>query len=245
MIRLVHAELTKLRTIRSTTSTALAGLGIAGLLGAANASIAGEPGAAALGSSAFVEDVVAVSAVPAVFALLLGVLLSAGEYQHGTITTTFLATARRDRVVAAKAIAASVAGVVVAAAMATVALLAALPAVVADGASLRVLDADVGLTVVGLLGASALLGTGGALLGMLVRSQVATVVGIAAWALVVESVLSIVVGQGLHRWLPGGAASALTGNGNLPMWGAAAVLAAWIAATALVTVPAVMHRDVD
>jgi ABC-2 type transport system permease protein len=243
--RLVHAELVKLRTTRSTTSTVLAGLAIAGLLGAVNAAIADEPGSAALGSSGFVEDVVAVSAVPAVFALLLGVLLSAGEYQHGTITTTFLVTARRQRVVAAKAVAAAIAGVVVAAAMAVVALLAALPAVLAEGASLHVLDADVGLAVVGLLGASALLGTGGALLGMLVRSQVATVVGIAAWVLIVESVLSIVVGEGLHRWLPGGAASALTGNGDLPMWGAAGILVAWIAAAAVVTVPVVTHRDVD
>ena len=244
MIRLVHAELTKLRTVRSTTTTVAVGSAIAALIGAANASIAGDPAAPALGSAAFVEDVVAVSAVPAVLALLLGVLLSAGEFQHGTITTTFLANPRRGQIVAAKTAAAAVAGVLLAAVMSIAALLAALPAVVADGAQLRA-DADVALAIVGLLGASALLGSGGALLGMLVRSQVATVVGIAAWVLVVEAVLSIVVGEGLQRWLPGGAASALTGNGVLSMGGAAAVLVAWIAATAVITVPVVARRDVD
>jgi ABC-2 type transport system permease protein len=79
---------------------------------------------------------------------------------------------------------------------------------------------------------------------MLVRSQVATVVGIAAWV-VVESILSVVVGEGLGRWLPGGAATALTGNGDLPMWGAACVLAVWITSAAAITVSVVKLRDVD
>lgn len=244
MIRLVHAELIKLRTVRSTPGTVVAGLAVAGLLGAANAAVAIDTGTPALGSASFVEDVVAVSAVPAVLALVLGVLLSAGEHQHGTITTTFLATPDRQRVATAKAAAAAIAGAALAGVMSIAALLATLPAVLAEGAGLHA-DADVVLALAGLLGASALLGAGGTLLGMLVRSQVASVVGIAAWGLIVESVLSIVIGPGLQRWLPGGATNALTGNGERSMWVAAAVLAAWVGAIAVVAIPVVQRRDVD
>ena len=97
MNRLVRTELLKLRTTRTTVVLVVAGLGFAALLGFVNAAVAGDPGAPALGSAAFVEDVLGVSAIPAVVALLIGVLLSAGEYQHGTITSTFLATPRRER----------------------------------------------------------------------------------------------------------------------------------------------------
>lgn len=244
MIRLVRAELLKLRTVRSTTTTALSGVGIALLLGAANAAIAGDPDAPSLGSAAFVEDVVGVSAIPAGLGLLLGVLLSAGEHQHGTITTTFLAVPRRRRVVGAKALAAAAAGAALALAMATASVLAAVPAVVAESATVDALHAEVGLAVVGLVGASALLAAAGVLLGLLVRSQLATVVLIGAWALVVEAILDVVTGGAVRDWMPGGAVSRLAGNGDLPMWTATVVLLAWIAGLALVTVPTVERRDV-
>ena len=244
MIRLVRAELLKLRTVRSTTTTALAGVGIALLLGAANAAIAGDPGTPSLGSAAFVEDVVGVSAIPAGLGLLLGVLLSAGEHQHGTITTTFLAVPHRGRVVAAKALAAAAAGVALALVMVTASVLASVPALVAAGAAVDALHVDVALAVTGLVAASALLAAAGVLLGLLVRSQVASVVLIGAWALVVEAILDVVTGGAVRDWMPGGAASRLAGNGDLPMGTAALVLLAWIAALAVVTVPTVQRRDV-
>ena len=243
-MRLVRAELLKLRTVRSTTTTALAGVGIALLLGAANAAIAGDPGTPSLGSAAFVEDVVGVSAIPAGLGLLLGVLLSAGEHQHGTITTTFLAVPHRGRVVAAKALAAAAAGVALALVMVTASVLASVPALVAADAAVDVLHAEVALALTGLVAASALLAAAGVLLGLLVRSQVASVVLIGAWALVVEAILDVVTGGAVRDWMPGGAASRLAGNGDLPLGTAALVLLAWIAALAVLTVPTVQRRDV-
>jgi ABC-2 type transport system permease protein len=244
MNRLVRAELLKLRTTRTTVVLVLAGLGFAALLGFANAAIAGDPGAPELGSAAFVEDVLGVSAVPAGVALLLGVLLSAGEHQHGTITSTFLATPRRERVVGAKAAAAAIAGVVLAVAMIVTAVAAAAPALIAEGVAVDAFHRGAALTLLGLLLASALLGALGMLLGFLVRSQVAAVVVVIAWFTVLEGIVDVLTGGGLRRWLPGGAAANLAGNGGQPLWAAALILSGWTAAAAAISTPVVVRRDV-
>lgn len=241
---LATTELLKLTTTRTTVALAAVGLAVAALLGLANGAIAGNDGAPALGSPDWVENVVGVSTVPAAVALLLGVLLAAGEYQHHTITTTFLATPRRSRVVAAKALAAAVAGVVLAVAMAVVAAAATVPAVVSDGASVDAFHRGAVLAVAGVVLASALLGPLGVLLGLLLRSQVAAVVLVVAWFTVVEAIADMLTGGSLHRWLPAGAAADLAGNGGQPMWAAAAVVVAWTALAAVVTLPAVTRRDV-
>lgn len=244
MTDLVRAELLKLHTTRTTRALALAGVAVAALLGLANASIAGDSGAPGLGTAAWVVNVLGVSTVPAAVALLLGILLSAGEYQHHTISTTFLATPRRARVAAAKVTAAAVAGPLLAAAMTVACAAATVPAVVAEGAAVDWSHRDAALTVAGLLLASALLGALGVLLGLFLRSQVAAVVVVVAWFTVVEAVADVLAGGGLHRWLPGGAAADLAGNAGQPMWAAALVVIAWTALAALVATPAVARRDV-
>ena len=114
-----------------------------------------------------------------------------------------------------------------------------------DGATIDALDRDVALAAAGLVAASALLGAGGVLVGLLARSQVAAVVGVAAWALVFEGVLDVVTGGAVRDWVPGGAAAALAGNGDVPMWRAALVLLGWLAVLGVATVPTVVRRDVE
>jgi hypothetical protein len=244
MTRLVRTELLKLRTTRTSRFLALAGLAFAALLGFANASIAGDPGSPALGSAAWVQNVLGVSTIPAAVAVLLGVLLSAGEHQHQTITTTFLVTPRRRRVLAAKAVAAAIAGAALAVAMVMVSVATSIPALIAERPSIDLFHADAAETVGGLVLASALVGSLGVLLGMLMRSQMATVVLVVAWFTVLEGVATALVGGSLGRWLPGGAAADLAGNGGQPMGQAALVVLAWTAAVALVATPTVQHRDV-
>jgi ABC-2 type transport system permease protein len=243
MTRSIHAELRKLRTLRTTTSVVLGAVAVALLLGAANAAVAGSEGSPALGSAAFVDNVLGVSAIPAATALLLGVLLAAGEHQHGTITTTFLVTPRRRRVVTAKVAAAALAGPALAVVMAAAAAVATVPAVVSEGASVSV-GSGAATTLVGLMAASSLLGGLGALLGLLVRSQVAAVVLVAGWALVAEGIIDIVTGSALRDWLPGAAAADLAGGGTRGQLVPAAVLAAWLVAAAVVSTTAVERRDV-
>lgn len=244
MNRLLRTELLKLRTTRTTALVIVSALAVAALLGMANAAVAGDPGAPDLGSASWVVGVLGVSTIPAGVALLLGVLLSAGEHQHHTITTTFLVTPRRGRVVLAKALAAAVAGPAVAAGMVAVAAAATVPFVLAEGVDVDTVHRDAALAVVGVLGASALLGALGVLLGLLLRSQVATLVLVLGWFVVVEGVASVLTGGAIRRWLPASAAADLAGNAGQAMWAAALVLAAWTAAAALVTAPTVARRDV-
>jgi ABC-2 type transport system permease protein len=245
MMQLIRTELAKVRTTRTNLLVGVGALVVAALLGAANAAVAGSPGAARLGTAAWIGNVVGVSTIPAFVALLLGVLASAGEHQHQTITTTFLVTPRRERAVAAKVVAIGVVGPVLAAGMVAVAVLATVPALLTKGASVDAFHREVATTIVGLLLASSLLGAIGVLLGLLVRSQLAAVVTVAAWLLVLEGVVDTVAGGRLHRWLPGGVAAALAGNGDRPLWLAAALLALWTAGLAAVTVPLVVRRDVQ
>jgi len=244
MIASIRTELLKLRTTRTTEGSAMAGLALAALLGAATASIAGHDGAPALGSATWVADAIGVSTLPVAMALLLGVLLSAGEHQHGTIATTFLVTPRRTRVLAAKAACMAVAGPAVAIAMMAASALATVPALTAHSTMPDVADRRVAVTAVGMLVACSLLGAAGALLGMLVRSQAAAIVIVVGWALLVEGVVDTIVGGGLRQWLPGGAAGDLIGHGPHSHLLAAALLAGWTGALAAITRAVVCARDV-
>ena len=213
MNALIQAELLKLRTVRSNTFVAAGTLVLAALLGAATAATAGIDAAAPLGSAANLVNIVGVSGLPPLAALIVGVLASAGELQHRTIAQTYLTSPPRGRVLAAKAGALAITGTAVAAAVMVAALLAALPRILAEGAHLDLFDAEVVRAVGGNLLAGALFAVVGVALGFLLRNQLAAVLGAVVWALVVEGVIATVAGADAVRWFPGAAARALTHPG--------------------------------
>jgi ABC-2 type transport system permease protein len=245
MNALIRAELLKLGSTRTTRLLVLGGLAIAALLGTATATTAGEQ-ASALGSAESITNIVGVSAMPGFFMLILGVLAMAGEYQHRTITQTFLSAPVRGRIVAAKLAAIATAGVAMATAMMTTALLAALPHLWADGGSIHLVNAEVGHTALGTLLAGALFGMAGTSLGALLRSQIAALVAVAAWVAIGEAVLGLILGPDVARWLPGGAASALAASGThaLPLWAAGLVLTGYCAAGMAAATRLTLRRDV-
>ncbi len=105
----ISAELLKLRTTRTTKGLLLAAILVAGLLGAATVGTAGGENAT-LGSADNLANVVGASSLPAFVMLIVGILAMAGEYQHRTVTSTFLATPRRGRVLVAKLVAVGAVG---------------------------------------------------------------------------------------------------------------------------------------
>ena len=245
MNALIRTEIFKLRTARSTWGFILGGLALGALLGAATSATAGEDVAAALGTADNMANILGVSALPGVVMLILGILMTAGEYQHRTITQTFLTTPVRGRVMAAKLAALALVGVPVAAAVMGAALLAALPRLLTAADTLDVFNAEVAQTVAGNILAAVLLGVLGAGLGALLRNQLATVVLVVGWSLVGEGILSIVAGQDAVRWFPGGVAQSVIagGDGELGLLPAAVVLAAYaavLAAASLMT----LRRDI-
>jgi ABC-2 type transport system permease protein len=247
MTRLVHSELLKLRTTRTArVLLALAAAGTAALV-AAVLLLAGQPGQPALGPDAL-RQLVLVPAQPLTLAaLVLGVLGMAGELRHGTATSTFLVTPRRGRVVAAKLAAAAVTGLAMSLASTAAVLAVGLPWLRAKGIEVAIADPGVAARVAGLAVAVALYGVLGTGLGALLRNQVAAVVvGLLWWSQGVERVLTGILHQpGLERWLPMGAASALTapGDGRLPMWAGALVFAAYGLGLALLGGRLVARRD--
>jgi len=247
MTRLVHSELLKLRTTRTArVLLTLAAAGTAALV-AIVLLLAGRPGQPALGPDAL-RLLVLVPAQPLTLAaLVLGVLGMAGELRHGTATSTFLVTPKRGRVVAAKLAAAAVTGLAMAAASSAAVLAVGLPWLRAKGIEVAIADAGVAARVAGLAVAVALYAVLGTGLGALLRNQVAAVVvGLLWWSQGVERVLTGILHQpGLERWLPLGAASALTapGDGTLPMWAGALVFAAYGLGLALLGGRLVARRD--
>jgi len=247
MTRLVHSELLKLRTTRTArVLLTLAAAGTAALV-AIVLLLAGQPGQPALGPDAL-RQLVLVPAQPLTLAaLVLGVLGMAGELRHGTATSTFLVTPKRGRVVAAKLAAAAVTGLAMSLASSAAVLAVGLPWLRAKGIEVAVADPGVAARVAGLAVAVALYAVLGTGLGALLRNQVAAVVvGLLWWSQGVERVLTGILHQpGLERWLPMGAASALTapGDGTLPMWAGALVFAAYGLGLALLGGRLVARRD--
>jgi ABC-type transport system involved in multi-copper enzyme maturation permease subunit len=247
MTRLVHSELLKLRTTRTArVLLTLAAAGTAALV-AIVLLLADRPGQPALGPDAL-RLLVLVPAQPLTLAaLVLGVLGMAGELRHGTATSTFLVTPKRGRVVAAKLAAAAVTGLAMAAASSAAVLAVGLPWLRAKGIDVAIADTGVATRVAGLAVAVALYAVLGTGLGALLRNQVAAVVvGLLWWTQGVERVLTGILHQpGLERWLPKGAASALTapGDGTLPMWAGALVFAAYGLGLALLGGRLVARRD--
>ena len=88
--------------------------------------------------------------------LVLGILVMAGEFRHGTATSTFLITPDRRRVVAAKVVAASLVGVVLALVTSVVTLAVAIPWLQADGVDVASYGSDIALGLLGSIAATAL-----------------------------------------------------------------------------------------
>jgi ABC-2 type transport system permease protein len=244
---LVHSELLKQRSTRTTLSLFVAMIGLillAVLLHGFGL------GAEALGDRHVQLMVLGRGEFLGVlFAALLGAMSITAEIRHGTIRPTFLFSPRRGRVVAAKVVVSVLVGAgfgLVAGAVATAAGTAALRA---RGIDLQLDGSDDALLVFGSAAAATLWAAIGVGLGALVRNQVPTLIGICAWLLFVEGLLAEATGGlgDVGRILPGSAAAAISGQdpGTLlaPAVGLV-LLVAYAAAAALAGAIATSRRDV-
>jgi ABC-2 type transport system permease protein len=247
MTRLIRAELAKLRTTRTVWGAAAGMAAFAVLTVAANVTTAGRQGAPPL-SAASLPSLVAAPATLLIGAvLLLGILGMTGEFRHHTITQTLLVTPDRARVVAAKLVASVLVGLALGVTTLAVTAAAALSWLAAKGVTVSLVDTELGRVAAGTLLAAGLCGLVGVGVGALVRNQVAALVGVLTWTLLVEGLLlSLLHTARLGRWLPSAAAAALTnpGGDHLPRWGGGLVFAAYGLAFALVGTRLVVRRDI-
>lgn len=103
-MRLVYTELLKIRTAPWTTVIlvlsllAIMGLAASGISNDARNGVTSDPE----------SDIIDATGIATIFTLIFGVLIVTWDYRHGTITQTFLAAPRRERVMGAKLVAAIV-----------------------------------------------------------------------------------------------------------------------------------------
>ena len=243
MTDLVAAEWLKLRTTRLLhgmipAAVAISCAAVAGVVLSAKS-------AGALESTERTRHLLSVTGVGAIFVLVVGIIISSGEYRHGTAADTFLTTPRRHQVLAAKlAVGAGVglaAGVVTS--LACVGVAGLLYNV--KGATFPLDDVAVWLTLVGTLAYTTLFAVLGIALGSLVRNQTVAVAGALAWFAVVEHTL-VNLAPDIGRWLPAAAGQAIVRTplaGLLSPVAATALLAAYVAAIALVGIRVEATRD--
>jgi ABC-2 type transport system permease protein len=121
-----------------------------------------------------VRTILATAGLSGLLTLVLGAVVGAGEYRHGTIAWTLLVTPRRLRAVAGQVLACGVTGFAIGLAVSALAALTALPWLAAKDAPMLATDDVLGIVVGCALyaGLAASLGAG---LGALLRNQVAAI----------------------------------------------------------------------
>lgn len=207
MSGLVAAEWLKLRTTRLLYGLipATVAVSLAAVVGSV---LAADRSDIALDSTEGVRRILPVTGTGAVLVLIAGILITAGEYRHGTAVDTFLTTPRRHRVVAAKlAVGAGIgaaAGTLMS--IACVAVSAALYEI--KGATLSLDDAELWLTLTGTIAYTTLFALLGVAVGALVRNQVLAVGGVLAWIAIVEHILVNLLPD-IGKWLPAAAGQAI------------------------------------
>jgi ABC-2 type transport system permease protein len=182
----------------------------------------------------------------ALFAALIGVMAITSEFRHGTIRSTFVVTPRRSRVIAAKVVASLLMGA--AFGLAATALSLGVGWAILSGRGLELaLDTNhVLLLVLGTLCTTALWAALGVGLGAVIKNQVFAVIGLIAWAFVVDNLLRALVPD-VGRFTPVGVSDAFTAGFSdylvHPAVGGL-ILVVYAAAFVAAGVGAVARRDV-
>ncbi len=212
MMGLVRIELLKLRTTRASYGLLATAAGLTALFSVLEASRAGTGGSVApLSTTSGLTAVITGGVWTLLLAAVLGVTIASGEFRHQTATQTYLATPSRGRVLAAKALAAALAGAVFGLAGYLIAGGTGLGFVFAHGYHLSVSDATLARYGVGHLLAGGLMAAIGVGVGSLVRSRLAGVIGVFVWAIIVESLVGGLF-SAVQPYLPYTAATTLSGT---------------------------------
>ena len=246
MSRLLRAELTKLTTTRMLMGFALGLVGLMVVTGVLPIALSSAAPEIPLDQPELQRQLLASGSTAGTFALLLGIVSMAGEGRHGTLTPTFLATPRRPRVVAAKAVVMTAVGMMFGVVSATLGVGLFIGGLQVVDVPL-VVPTDVIVRIVwGTVVYAALSGAFGVGLGAVIPNQITAIVT-AIVVLVVADPLLVQFIPAVGRWLPGGAAQSLVASPTLralPQYAGGLLYAAYAALTTVVGAALVARRDV-
>lgn len=150
-----------------------------------------------------------------VFALVVGVLSTAGEFRYRTAVDTFLSTPRRARVILAKVVVSAAAGAVMGAVSAAAATAAMALWCAAAGGWLDLASGALWRTAAGGIAWCCGFAAIGAAVGAVVRNLAGALTAGLAWVALIEGVVGQLLGEA-GRWLPARSGTAL---GNLAVPG--------------------------
>jgi hypothetical protein len=191
----------------------------------------------------FAPDLVGIAATSLLFTTLLGVLIATTEYRHGTVTLTFLATPVRERVLAAKSVAAIVCGALL------VVPAVLIPVVIATIWVGDRPDYHFGGEEWGLVGrlflTAALVSILGLFIGSALTRQLGAIILVLAWVLFVEPAITALF-PGTNDYLVGPSlGGVLGGDTNALSFGRAfPVLAAYLVVLGALAVFLTRRRDI-
>lgn len=249
MIRLVHAEWTRLRSTRLFYAMAASVIASVGLTVAASiTNLEGVAPGVELDSSDGIRAVLGGASSAGQLVLVLAIMGIAGEFRHGTISQTFLATPRRGRVIAAKIAAFAIVGLGLGILAAAATMAIGVPWLAAKGVEVSLFSGAVGHALGGAILTSLLYGVIGVGIGAAIPNQTLAITGSLMWLLVVEGLLVSFVPE-VGRWLLGGVASAIAGAGTmgadaLPLWLAGVVMVGYAAVLAFTGMRSIATRDI-
>lgn len=186
--------------------------------------------------------------------LIMGVILICGEFRHKTITPTLLATPKRSRVLAAKAVVAAGVGALMGLVYTAVAAALGAALIAARGYPVRIGEDGIPRLLVMMVVGLAVWAVFGLGFGALIKNQTAAVLTALALLTIVQGLLELFLRWAHLGWaakvLPSAASNAIIQPSNVkavnifPWWGGALALLAWGVLTALLGALFTMRRDV-
>jgi hypothetical protein len=237
---LIRAEVLKLRTTRGAFLLLLGAV-------AMNVFAVVAPGENALREFAQPlheqQAVLIVSMLMRILLLVLGIRAVTEEVRHGSITPTVLAAPRRQKLVVAKAIAVAGAGAMFA--FVTVATLLVSMNLMANMNDITVAPlGDSWRTLVGALSVGVIWPAVGLGVGLLIRSQVAAIVGGVVWLMGLEQMIGDRL-EALGHFLPGeaGLAAAIAPSSRA-LWIGSLALLGWAVITSVGGALVLRRRDI-
>ena len=256
----IRTELAKLRTMRMTWGLLATGAVLSALFSVLEASRAGTKGGPGpLYTASGFNAIVAGGIWGLLFAATIGGTAVTAEFRHQTITSTYLGTPHRNRVLTAKLAADALAGALSGLAAFLIAGATALGFTLSRGYAVPVGDATLARYGIGHVLAGALLAAIGVCVGALIRSQVAVIIAVFVWSIIIESLIGGLF-TATRPYLPYTAATSLAGDAlgggafgpahvtsggtPLPFAATVALLAAMVVVLALVSARTTIRRDI-
>lgn len=249
MIRLVRAELLKLRTTQVWFWMLLAAIAVTVLFTVGQ--LASHDGVRTYNDAV---NALTASGITYIVVFVLGVLGVTTEFRYQTITPSVLVTPSRWSLVTAKIITYALVGAIYAVVCVVIELAIALPWISSKGIDISLTSPHMPRAILSVFGVVALFGIVGIGIGALLRNQIVAVTVGVIFLLILNNVIAAIPGvRVIFPYTPNGAVSAIftiTGDRTqdgftlLPAGGAVVVLLLWAFIPAIVGAAFSMNRDI-